>query len=213
MPAPPPAEPTWPPPQPGRQPPNPLAPPEPTAQAEAPATEPDNTGTEATPPETPDTQAPEKPGTTAAKPGTSTPKSGTPKTKPPLAKAEPAKPPTGITPAAPTTLEAQLAVAPQTTLDENPDGEAVVLDTSSPRAMKKAGIGLLTLATVPPAAVFEGQMSLGTTPLRKVPMQAGTYKLRIVDQDGVSRLFSAPVELAKEKKYTIRVSDLPLYPE
>ncbi len=44
-------------------------------------------------------------------------------------------------------------------------------------------------------------------------MQAGTYRLRIVDPDGVSRLFSAPVGLAKESKYRIKVSDLPLYPE
>ncbi|EAU62884.1 serine/threonine kinase PKN13, putative [Stigmatella aurantiaca DW4/3-1] len=79
--------------------------------------------------------------------------------------------------------------------------------------MRKAGIGLLTLSTVPPAAVFDGNTSLGTTPLRKVPLQAGTYRLRIVDSEGQSRLFSAPVELAKERKYTIRVSDLPLYPD
>ena len=79
--------------------------------------------------------------------------------------------------------------------------------------MKKAGIGLLTLYTVPRAAVFDGNTSLGTTPLMKVPLQAGTYRLRVVDPEGNSRLFSAPVELAKDNKYTIKVSDLPPYAE
>jgi len=88
-----------------------------------------------------------------------------------------------------------------------------VLDTKDPRKMRKAGIGLLTLYTVPRAAVFDGQTSLGTTPLTKVPLPAGTYRLRVVDPDGNSRMFSAPVELAKDNKYTIKVSDLPLYAE
>jgi serine/threonine-protein kinase len=44
-------------------------------------------------------------------------------------------------------------------------------------------------------------------------MQGGTYRLRIVDSDGNSRLFSSPVAIAKDNKYTIRVSDLPLYSE
>jgi serine/threonine-protein kinase len=216
-PPPPPEEKPWPPPPPpGGQPPNPLAPPEPSsqpAQAAAPteAAEPGHTGPE------PELQPPEKLDATATRPGTATPKPGAPRTKsPPSVPAPGASNPAGGTPQTPPKgqgLEAQLAAAPQTTLEEAPKGEPVVLDTSSPRAMKKAGIGLLTLATVPRAAVFDGQTSLGTTPLRKVPMQAGTYKLRIVDPDGVSRLFSAPVELAKERKYTIRVSDLPLYPE
>jgi serine/threonine-protein kinase len=98
-------------------------------------------------------------------------------------------------------------------VEQNPGGEAVVVDTKDPRKMKKAGIGLLTLYTVPRAAVFDGQTSLGTTPLMKVPLQAGTYRLRVVDPEGNSRLFSAPVELAKDNKYTIKVSDLPPYGE
>jgi serine/threonine-protein kinase len=215
-PPPPPEEKPWPPqPPPGRPlPPDPRAQPEPTppAQAETTPTEP-----EAIEPLEPS----EKLGATPTKSGT---KSGTSRTKPgektpsaQVAKAEPSKPapgtpsPTG-TPGSPT-LQEQVAAQPQTTLQEDAPSEALVLDTSSPKAMKKAGIGLLTLATVPPAAVYDGQTSLGTTPLRKVPMQAGTYKLRIVDPDGVSRLFSAPVGLAKESKYAIKLSDLPLYPE
>ena len=99
----------------------------------------------------------------------------------------------------------------------SPDGRALgtaeVVDTRSPASMRKAVIGLLTLVTVPPAAVFDGATSLGTTPLQKLPLQVGTYRLRIVDSEGNSRLFSAPVELAKEKKYTIRLSDLPPYGE
>jgi serine/threonine-protein kinase len=200
-PPPPPEEKPWPPPPPPGRPQNPLAQAEPTPAPEAPA--------EAEPAEP--LEPSEKLSATATKPSTSKP--GTSRPKP-----EPSRPvagtpsPTGAPPK-PQNLEAQVAASPQTTLEVDPSGEAEVVDTSSPKALRKAGMGLLTLATVPPAAVFEGQTSLGTTPLRKVPLLAGTYRLRIVDSDGVSRLFSAPVELAKEKKYTIRVSDLPLYPE
>ncbi|WP_342742565.1 serine/threonine-protein kinase [Stigmatella erecta] len=111
------------------------------------------------------------------------------------------------------TLEEQLKDEPDTTRDGTQEKHVQVVDTTSKAGMRKAGIGLLTLSTMPPAAVFDGNTPLGTTPLRKVPLQAGTYRLRIVDPDGQSRLFSAPVELAKERKYAIRVSDLPLYPD
>ena len=203
-PPPPPEEKPWPPPPPPGRPQNPLAQAEPApapAQPEAP--------TEAEPAEP--LEPPEKLSATTTKPSPSKPGTSRPKS-------EPSRPgagtpsPTG-TPSKPQNLEEQVAASPQTTLEVDPSGEAEVVDTSSPKALRKAGMGLLTLATVPPAAVFEGQTSLGTTPLRKVPLLAGTYRLRIVDSDGVSRLFSAPVELAKERKYTIRVSDLPLYPE
>ncbi|HEX8705280.1 MAG TPA: protein kinase, partial [Myxococcaceae bacterium] len=226
-PPPPTEEKPWPPPPPpgSRNPLDQREQPEPTpppAQAEA---TPEPTPTEPEPTEPEPTEPPEKPGATAAKPGTSTAKPGTSRPKSTektpsaqVAKADPTKSAPGTpspagTPGTAPTLEEQVAAQPQTTLEVDPSGEAVVLDTSSPKAMKKAGIGLLTLATVPPAAVFDGQTSLGTTPLTKVPLQAGTYKLRIVDPDGVSRLFSAPVGLAKESKYRIKVSDLPLYPE
>ncbi|MDY7230876.1 protein kinase domain-containing protein [Hyalangium rubrum] len=215
-PPPPPEQKPWPPQEP---PPNPLAakPPEPTPEPE----QPEPTATEtpeavAEPSEPVDLKTPEKlSGTGGSKTGASTPKTGSSKTKPPpVAKAEPGKPGTGTqAPASGKTLEAALAAAPETTLQVDPSGEAEVLDTSSPRAMKKANIGLLTLRTVPSAAVFDGQVKLGTTPLEKVPLTAGTYKLRIIDSEGASRLFSAPVGVAKDNKYTIRVSDLPMYPE
>jgi serine/threonine-protein kinase len=206
-PPPPPEEKPWPPqPPPGRPlPPDPRTQPEPTPPVQAEATP-----TPAEPEPVEPLKPPEKLVATPTKP-----KPGTSKTKP-----DPSKPVPGTTNSTGTpgtapegqTLRDQVAAQPQTTLEDAPS-DALVLDTSSPRAMKKAGIGLLTLATVPPAAVYDGQTSLGTTPLRKVPMQAGTYKLRIVDPEGVSRLFSAPVGLAKESKYAIKLSDLPLYPE
>ncbi|HVG59226.1 MAG TPA: protein kinase [Hyalangium sp.] len=218
-PPPPPDTTTWPPPQKAR-PPNPLAPdenPAPsqgTATAEPPKDEPT--------PEPSQPEPPEKTGGAVAKTGQGTSKSGTSKSKGQTGgtKGEPGKKPgeTGVegTQTAskdPRDLEGQLAEEPNTTVEENPDGEAVVLDTKDPRKMRKAGIGLLTLYTVPRAAVFDGQTSLGTTPLTKVPLPAGTYRLRVVDPDGNSRMFSAPVELAKDNKYTIKVSDLPLYGE
>ncbi|WP_225414213.1 serine/threonine-protein kinase [Stigmatella hybrida] len=195
----------WPPPA-RPPPPNPLAPkpePEPTAVAEAPAGEPSTPDPSEEPVAASDTsstaKAPAKPGTTKGKQKT-----------PPAKASAPAAAPEG--PPREKTLEEKLAVQPETTRDEAQE-EVQVVDTTSKAGMRKAGIGLLTLSTMPPAAVFDGNTPLGTTPLRKVPLQAGTYRLRIVDPDGQSRLFSAPVELAKERKYAIRVSDLPLYPD
>jgi serine/threonine protein kinase, bacterial len=194
----------WPPPA-KLPPPNPLAPqPGPTVVAEAPAEPAELALTEA--PVAPAGDTPSTPRTPA--------KAGTTKAKQkgPPAKAAPSQE-TPETPGRQKTLEEKLAVQPETTRDETSEGDVQVVDTTSKQGMRKAGIGLLTLSTVPPAAVFDGNTSLGTTPLRKVPLQAGTYRLRIVDPEGQSRLFSAPVELAKERKYAIRVSDLPLYPD
>jgi serine/threonine protein kinase, bacterial len=241
QPPPPPEEAPWPPPQ-RPPPPNPLAPKPEAPPASAPeeaavAAEPGKLEAPTLIEGEPGTLDPEKTGSTAAKAAQPTPsRPGTSRTSTKnkeatstrdatspatVTKVESGKAPGGTPPPAGTSptppagkdLESQLARQPETTRELDPEGEAVVLDTSSPKAMAKAGIGLLTLTTVPPAAVYDGQTLLGTTPLRKVPLQAGTYKLRIVDPDGVSRLFSAPVELAKEKKYAIRVSDLPIYPE
>ncbi|MDC0708331.1 serine/threonine protein kinase [Stigmatella sp. ncwal1] len=205
----PPEQAPWPPPA-RPPPPNPLAPkpdPEPATVAEAPPSEP--SGSDA--PEEPVVEGDDKSSATR-----STTKAGTSRSKQKgtQAKVDPrAQSGAAEVPAREKTLEEKLAVQPETTLDETPAGEAQVVDTTSKKGMRKAGIGLLSLSTVPPAAVFDGNTSLGTTPLRKVPLQVGTYRLRIVDSEGQSRLFSAPVELAKERKYTIRVSDLPLYPD
>ncbi|MBN1210419.1 MAG: protein kinase [Myxococcaceae bacterium] len=214
-PPPPPEQVPWPPP-PLKPPPNPLAPqensppPEPTpSEATAAAADP----APSEDPKAKDGKGPEKSGGAVAK----TPKTGTSKPKPQqVAKAEPgtgpgATTPTAVTGTPPKDLNEQLQDEPNTTVEARPEGQAELVDTSSPQAMKKAKIGLLTLRTVPPAAVYDGQTSLGTTPLVKVPLNAGTYRLRLVDPEGNSRLFSAPVDVAKEKKYTIRLGDLPLY--
>jgi serine/threonine protein kinase, bacterial len=229
-PPPPPDTGTWPP-TPKPKPENPLAKQEPkpeatpdTAQT---ATDPGKTEPEKTEPKPPepspddtkpeDTKGTGKPGSAIAKTGQTTPKTGTPKTKVPPKAGEPA--PTGAAnPTQPAVgqppkkdLATELQAEPDTTREQNPDGEAVVVDTKDPRKMKKANIGLLTLYTVPRAAVFDGNTLLGTSPLMKVPLTAGTYRLRILDSEGNSRMFSAPVVVAKDNKYTIVVSDLPLY--
>jgi serine/threonine-protein kinase len=211
---------TWPPPQ-KAKPPNPLDQPPPntapTTTPEAEAKADPVTPEPSTPePSTEDSPAAEPKGSgkgsTVAKAGQSPSKAGTSKTKGQPKATEPAAPAgTEAQPSKPGDLQAKLEKQPNTTVEENPTGEAVVVDTKDPRKMKKAGIGLLTLYTVPRAAVFDGNTSLGTTPLVKVPLQGGTYRLRIVDPEGNSRLFSAPVTIAKDNKYTITVSDLPPY--
>jgi serine/threonine-protein kinase len=229
-PPPPPDTQTWPPTQ--QRPPNPLAPQEPPKPAPVEATAAVEPSTPEPPPEEAEAPAEEPKGTdktggAVAKAGQGTSKTGTSKPKGQTsyaaAKEEPAKKPgetsapTGGTVAQPSgkpkDLKEALAKEGNSTVELNPDGQAEVVDTRSPSAMRKAGIGLLTLVTVPPAAVYDGATSLGTTPLIKLPLQVGTYRLRILDPEGNSRLFSAPVELAKEKKYTIRLSDLPAYGE
>jgi serine/threonine-protein kinase len=205
-PAPPPDTTTWPPPQ-KPKPPNPLAP----EESAAPSTPEPTTATAEPTPQPSQPEAPEKTGDTVAK-GTTKPGTTRPKVQPgkkPGESADGTQTPSGK----PRDLQEALAAEPNTTVEVNPDGEPEVLDTKDPRKMRKAGIGLLTLYTVPRAAVFDGQTSLGTTPLMKVPLPAGTYRLRVVDPEGNSRMFSGVVEVAKDNKYTIKVSDLPAYGE
>ncbi|WP_338866835.1 protein kinase domain-containing protein [Myxococcus stipitatus] len=105
---------------------------------------------------------------------------------------------------------------PVTTVTQDPDALAEVVDTSSARGAAKAGMGWLSLSTVPPAAVFDGSTQLGTTPLRKFPLPVGTYSLRVVDPsnaDAVSRRLSAPINPGKETTIQIRLADLPLFKE
>ncbi|GMU01839.1 hypothetical protein KH5H1_59590 [Corallococcus caeni] len=94
---------------------------------------------------------------------------------------------------------------------ENPE----VLDTSTSKGAAKAGLGWLTLYTVPKnAAVFDGATQLGTSPLIKFPLPIGTYRLRVVDpQDpgGTSKLLSAPIRPGEVTKLQIRLVDLPAY--
>jgi serine/threonine-protein kinase len=96
---------------------------------------------------------------------------------------------------------------------EELEGETQLLDTSTPQRAAKAGLGWLTLYTVPPAAVFDGDAQLGTTPLKKVVLPVGTYRLRVVDPDGVDRLLSAPIKPGKVTQLTIQLSDLPALEE
>ncbi|RKH48510.1 serine/threonine protein kinase [Corallococcus sp. AB050B] len=97
------------------------------------------------------------------------------------------------------------------TQEENPE----VLDTSTTHGAAKAGLGWLTLYTVPRnAAVFDGATQLGTSPLTKFPLPVGTYRLRVVDpQDpgGTSKLLSAPIRPGEVTKLQIRLADLPAY--
>ncbi len=100
---------------------------------------------------------------------------------------------------------------PYTTRDLTPEGQATVLDTRSRQSAAKHGVGWLTLYTVPPAAVFDGATSLGTSPLIKVPLEEGTYRLRLIDPDsGEHRVLSTPIRAGQETRLKIRVADLPV---
>ena len=108
------------------------------------------------------------------------------------------------------------APEPVTTVTQNPEDLGEVLDTSTPKGAAKAGLGWITLYTVPRAAVFDGATHLGTTPLQKLPLPVGTYRLRVVDPtdaEAASRLLSAPVKPGEVTKIQIRLADLPLYKE
>ncbi|NMO21464.1 protein kinase [Pyxidicoccus fallax] len=108
------------------------------------------------------------------------------------------------------------AEEPVTTVTQNPEDMGEVLDTSTPKGAAKAGLGWMTLYTVPPAAVFDGATSLGTSPLLKFPLPVGTYRLRVVDPtdaEAPSRLLSAPIKPGEVTKIRIRLADLPLYKE
>ncbi|WP_223633835.1 serine/threonine-protein kinase [Corallococcus sp. EGB] len=105
------------------------------------------------------------------------------------------------------------APEPITTVTQEANPE--VLDTSTSKGAAKAGLGWLTLYTVPKnAAVFDGATQLGTSPLSKFPLPVGTYRLRVVDpQDpgGTSKLLSAPIRPGEVTKLQIRLADLPAY--
>ncbi|WP_257459053.1 serine/threonine protein kinase [Archangium lipolyticum] len=93
------------------------------------------------------------------------------------------------------------------------NGEPEVIDTRTSRGAAKAELGWLTLYTVPRSAVFDGDNQLGTTPLRKVPLPVATYRLRVVDPDGASRMLSAPIRPGEHTEMSVRVGDLPLWDE
>jgi serine/threonine-protein kinase len=129
---------------------------------------------------------------------------------------EPSGTDTGRTTKRARTPAEEAAAEPVTTVTQNPDDVGEVLDTSTPKGAAKAGLGWLTLQTVPRAAVFDGATQLGTTPLQKMPLPVGTYRLRVVDPtdaEAASRLLSAPVKPGEVTKIQIRLADLPLYKE
>ncbi|NBD09589.1 serine/threonine-protein kinase [Corallococcus silvisoli] len=146
-------------------------------------------------------------GARKAKPGSSPANWVAPADKPTVAKVDP-KP----TPAAPTVAPPRVP-EPVTTVTQTEAPE--VLDTTTAKGAAKAGLGWLTLYTVPKnAAVFDGATQLGTSPLTKFPLPIGTYRLRIVDpQDpgGTSKLLSAPIRPGEVTKLQIRLADLPAY--
>jgi len=105
---------------------------------------------------------------------------------------------------------------PVTTVTQNPEDMGEVLDTRTARGAAKAGLGWISLFTVPRAAVFDGATQLGTTPLLKFALPVGTYRLRVVDptdSEAPSRLLSAPIKPGEVTKLQIRLVDLPLYTE
>ncbi|HEX5751535.1 MAG TPA: protein kinase [Archangium sp.] len=103
------------------------------------------------------------------------------------------------------------APAKPATADAEPpvDGEPEIIDTSTAKGAAKAALGWLTLRTIPRAAVFDGENQLGTTPLRKVPLPVDTYRLLVVDPDGVNKMLSVPIKPGQVTDMTVRISDLP----
>jgi serine/threonine protein kinase, bacterial len=97
-----------------------------------------------------------------------------------------------------------------TTVVQRPEGEAEVLNTRSKAGAARDGLGWLSLFTVPPAQVFDGATNLGVSPLVKVPLPSGTYRLRLVDPDGLNRMLSVPIKPGEIQTMKIRVGDLPL---
>ncbi|HYO71200.1 MAG TPA: protein kinase [Archangium sp.] len=107
--------------------------------------------------------------------------------------------PKATAPAKPATAEAQPPV----------DGKPEVIDTRTAKGAAKAELGWLTLHTIPRAAVFDGENQLGTTPLRKVPLPVDTYRLLVVDPDGVNKMLSVPIKPGQVTDMRVRISDLP----
>jgi serine/threonine-protein kinase len=92
------------------------------------------------------------------------------------------------------------------------EGVQVVNDKASARA---AGVGYLTVRTINPssAAVFDGDTSLGSTPLVKMPLDVGAHQLRVVDGESKLRLLSVSIEAGKTLEIkAVDVATLPAAP-
>jgi serine/threonine-protein kinase len=94
------------------------------------------------------------------------------------------------------------------------DGEPVQI-VRDEKSARSASLGFLTLRTYNPqsAAVFAGDTPLGTTPLVKVALEAGTHKLRVVDGESKDRVLSVRIEAGRVNEFrAIDVTSLPLSP-
>ena len=92
-------------------------------------------------------------------------------------------------------------------------GEIEVINDS--KSAKNAKLGYFSLRTInpPTANVLLAGDSLGSTPLTRVPLEAGTHRLVVVDGDGRSRLLSVSIEAGKTAEFrAVDVSTLPLAP-
>lgn len=95
----------------------------------------------------------------------------------------------------------------------NPDGTVEVVKDS--KGAKEASIGYLSLRTINPSSanILLGGDSLGSTPLVKVPIEAGVSKLVVIDGDGKARLLSISIEAGKTNEMrAVDVGSLPLAP-
>ncbi|MFZ5440527.1 MAG: protein kinase domain-containing protein [Myxococcota bacterium] len=95
---------------------------------------------------------------------------------------------------------------------EKKDDVEVVKDS---RTAKQASLGYLSMRTINPSAanVLLGGDAIGSTPFMKVPIEAGTHKLVVIDGDGRSRLLSVNIEPGKTTELrAIDVASLPLAP-
>ncbi len=90
------------------------------------------------------------------------------------------------------------------------EGVQVVRDKKSAEAHD---VGYLSLRTINPSstAVWDGETSLGSTPLAKVPMDEGVHRLRVVDGESKNRLLSVSVKGGQTLELkAVDVSTLPL---
>ncbi len=96
---------------------------------------------------------------------------------------------------------------------KNPDGTIEIVNDKG--SAKGAGVGYLTLRTINPSSVsvlFNGD-SLGSTPLKNVPIDSGVHKLVVIDGDGKSRLLSVNIKAGATSDMTgVDVGSLPLAP-
>jgi hypothetical protein len=94
----------------------------------------------------------------------------------------------------------------------DPTAVVIVRDKKSATA---AAVGYLNLRTVNPssASVFDGEASLGSTPLTKVPLDEGVHRLRVVDGDGKNRMLSINLKAGQTMEMkAVDVSSLPMMP-